>query len=181
MSEGALKRRLFIGLLCMLLLTAYFIMGTQRRSVHTTMPAVVFSRTDQNQYWPGDLELRGSLSFSLLRSDRSFSGIISLPGYPETFQEGFRGTIYLDNLTNQNIYLGALFYDREKTGDAFFLGKVRTTRKLDHFFMSLTAPGTMHSLDVRDGYVPDYILIAPCTSLKDAVAQAEDQGLLEAS
>lgn len=179
MNEGALKRRLFLGLCCVALLTAYFILGAQYRNLDNTMPAVVFSRTDHSQYWTGTLHLRGSATFSLLRPDRSFSGSISLPGYPETSEEGFKGTMYLYNPTNQGIYFGVLLYNREKTDDAFFLGKVHTTRRLDAFSMSLTAPGVRQPLDAGDGAALDHILIAPCSSLADAVSWAESQGLLD--
>ena len=179
MDERALKRRLFLGLLCFLLLTAYFILGAQYRNLHTALPAVVFSRTDHSQYWTGSLDLRGSLAFKLLAVDRSFSGTVSIPGYPETSQERFTGSIYLNSGANHGIYQGPLVYFREKTSDAFFLGKVLTTKRLDSFSLSLTAPGTMRPLDAEGSYALDYILIAPCTSLADAVAWAEAQGLLE--
>ncbi len=179
MNESALRRRLFLGIVCVLFLTAYFILGTQHRTLSTTMPAVVFSRTDHSQHWTGTLSLHGSATFGLLRPDRSFSGTISIPGYPETWEEGFQGTMYLYNPTNQGIYFGVLLYDRETTGDAFFLGKVHTTRRLDAFSMSLTAPGVRQPIDAGDGAALDYILIAPCSSLADAVSWAESQGLLD--
>lgn len=141
MNECAL-RRLFLGIVY-LLLTAYCILGARHSPLRIALPAMVFSRTDHGPYWIGSLSIHGSLILKLQDSDRSFSGKIAVPGYAETSQQQFTGSMLLHRGKGKG-HGGWLIHFQEggsDTGDTFILGRVFTRRKLNSFSMALTAPG----------------------------------------